>query len=171
MNPDHIFIRHIRIDDLDQIQKFCFEQLSQNQDPMSQIRISERQYAWEMKRLRQDWLAQQCYIAYIAEDKTEGDAKIVGYGAAVITHQPHCFSIETIAALGELWVVPEYRGIGIGKGIVSAIMEELKNIGIDWISVHLGGNEVDTEAFFHKLGFSTDAIEVRKCLVLQNPSS
>lgn len=162
MDKEHVMIRRIRLDDLDNIQKFCFEQISHAQDPLGNIRISERQYAWEMKRVRQNWLAQQRYVAYVAAESTPDGEKLVGYGAAVITCQAHFCSIENVASLGELWVSPEYRGIGIGRQLVDAILEELKNIGIEWITAHLGGNEMETEAFFHKIGFSTGALELRK---------
>lgn len=164
MNLNQVFIRRLKIDDLEHIQKFCFEQVSHNNDPLTQLRISERQYAWEMKRLRQEWLVQQRYIAYVAVEKKMDHETILGYGAALITHQPHFFSIETIATLGELWVAPEYRGHGIGKNIVNAIVDTLKECGITWFSLHLAGKEREAEAFFLKLGFSNEAMELRKCL-------
>lgn len=159
-----ITIRRIRIDDLDAIQHFCYAQNTASEDPFNKLRISERQYAWEMKRIRQDLLAQQRYIAWVAELECDGSTKCIGYGAAIVSPHAHFFEIEMVASLGELWVDPEYRNCGVGTQLVNKIVENLNAIGIDWITVQLGGNECATTSFFEKLGFSSGSIEMRKSI-------
>ncbi len=157
-----ITLRRIRIDDLEAVQRLCYEQVSTCGDDMNKLRISERQYAWEMKRLRQDWLVQQRYVAYVAVKK-QGDEEIyVGYGAALIMSQAHFFEIETFASICELWVDPAYRGQQIGRHLVEAILNGLKNLGILWITVHLSGHERQNAGFFEKLGFDQGAVEMRR---------
>lgn len=154
-----VTLRRLRIDDLDEIQSLCYQQMSLSGDPFNELRISERQYAWEMKRLRQELLTEQRYVAYVALDE---EKHIIGFGSAVVTQQARFFSIETYATIGELFVVPEHRNHGVGRNIVEAITDDLRDCGIPWITVHLGGNEREASQFFAKVGFDEGAVEVRK---------
>jgi len=165
MNYDDVIIRRLRLDDLDAIQAFSCKQLAQSGDPFNALRVSERQYAWEMKRLRQSWLAEQRYFAYVALENDKPNAKILGYGAALISNQAHFFSVETIASLSELWVDPDFRCHGIGSTIVREILNDIKKCGIDWCTTHLGGNERLSAGFFQKCGFDEAACELRCSLL------
>lgn len=164
MNYDDVIIRRMRLDDLESVQAFCYEQLTQSGDAFNALRVSEKQYAWEMKRLRQDWLAQQRYFAHVALESDRKDAKMLGYGAAVVTNQAHFFQIEAIASLGELWVDPSYRRHGIGRTIVREIVRDVKSCGIAWMTAHLGGDERENAEFFRKCGFLDAATEYRLCV-------
>ena len=161
MNYEDVIIRRLRLDDLERVQSFCYEQLTKSGDPFNVLRVSEKQYAWEMKRLRQEWLAQQRYFAHVAFENDTKDARMLGYGAAVVTNQAHFFQIEAIASLGELWVDPEFRGHGIGRTIVKEIVRDVRGCGIAWMTAHLGGDERGYEEFFKKCGFADAATEMR----------
>ena len=163
--PD-VTIRRIRIDDLDGIQDLYAAQIAAETDPLSAIRVSPKQHAWEMRRLRQQLLVNQCYLAYVAtiENKnTENPASevIVGYIAAVIQNRAGLYEVEAVADIGELWVLPEHRGRGIGTTLAEYLFEDINNHGIDWVTVHFVGNPEGVTEFFDKIGFKSCAVEMR----------
>jgi len=56
------------------------------------------------------------------------------------------------AYIQDVVVLPEYRQLGVGGGIVDLLLEKLEEYGIDWIGL-IG--EPDTESFYGALGFET----------------
>ena len=152
--PD-VTIRRIRIDDLDGVQALYAAQIAAETDPLGAIRVTAKQHAWEMRRLRQQWLAEQRYIAYVATVAGESGEQIVGYVAAVLQNQARLYEVEVLAAIGELWVLPEHRGRGIGTMLADYMLADIDNHGVEWVTVHLVGNPDGVEAFFEKIGFST----------------
>ena len=163
--PD-VTIRRIRIDDLDAVQELYAAQVASETDPLSAIRVTAKQHAWEMRRLRQQWMVDQRYLSYVATIETKAEdgsttESVVGYIAAVIQNQARLYEVEALADIGELWVLPEHRGRGIGTTLAEYLFEDINNHGIDWITVHLVGNPDGVAEFFQKIGFKTCAVEMR----------
>ncbi|MCL2325665.1 MAG: GNAT family N-acetyltransferase [Proteobacteria bacterium] len=158
---EDVVIRRLRLDDLEAIQALHARQAAASDDAFSELRVTPRQHAWEMYRLRQSWIADQRYIAYVACAPGEEGELLLGYGAAVIEYQAHLFKVEVTASLGELWVEPEHRRHGVGRALVSSILEAVAARGITWVSVHLAGNAQEALPFFDKLQFRVGATELR----------
>ena len=109
-----VIIRRMTIEELDDIQKLYAEQVASDGDPLAKLRVNPKQHAWEMRRIRQQWLASQKYLPYVAvahptEDTPDQPPQLIGYAAAIIEQQAHLFEVETVANLGELWVTPSWR--------------------------------------------------------------
>jgi ribosomal protein S18 acetylase RimI-like enzyme len=155
-----MIIRRLKIEELDDIQALYAQQAAADEDPLSQIQISPKQHAWEMRRIRQQWLTEQRYLVYVAEDE-ENSGKIVGYATALIDTQARMFKVGTMASITELWVLPEYRKRGIGKALMEELFAAIDNQGIEWITVHISGNNPDTRRFFDKIGFRQNAVEMQ----------
>jgi len=158
---EDVVIRHLRLDDLEAIQALYARQTASSDDALSALRVTPKQHAWEMYRLRQQWIAEQRYIAYVACAPGEEGEHWLGYGAATLEYQAHLFKVEAVASLGELWVEPEYRRHGIGRALVSSILEAVTAHGISWVSVHLAGNAQEALPFFDKMQFRVGATELR----------
>lgn len=73
----------------------------------------------------------------------DGD-RMIGMGRAVSDNVSDAY-------IQDIVVLDEYRGRGIGGGIVRLLIRELKAKGVDWIGL-IG--EPGTEKFYSRLGFS-----------------
>ena len=60
--PNEITIRRMHIEELDAIQDLYAQQSAADADPLAKLRVNPKQHAWEMKRIRQQWLAAQKYL-------------------------------------------------------------------------------------------------------------
>lgn len=156
MPKDEVIIRRMHIEELDAIQALYAQQVKADTDPLTQLRVNDKQHAWEMKRVRQQWLASRKYLPYVAVL----DETIVGYAAATIEHQAHLFEIETVANLGELWVLPEYRRRGIGRALIEELLHGIDDYGISWVCVHLPCDKA-LQAFFAPFGFQMRTCEMQ----------
>ena len=160
-HPD-ITIRRMKIEELDEIQALYEQQVHADDNPITAIRINAKQHAWEMRRLRQQLLTEQRYIAYVATKENEDKSEtFVGYAAAIIESQARLFSVETVASVGELWILPEYRNRGIGRNIVDELFIAIRDRGIEWITVHFPQKADDVMAFFTKIGFEQKSVDMQ----------
>ena len=163
-NIPEVSIRRISIDDLDVIQALYESQNEIDSDPLSALRVNNIRHAIEMKRIRQQWIIEQRYLAFVATIPNNGAEKCIGYIAALIESQASLFKVESYANIGELWILPDYRGHGIGKCLAEELLENIRNLGIEWVSVHLNTDNDIVENFLKKVGFKTCAIEMRRQL-------
>ena len=53
-------------------------------------------------------------------------------------------------------VLPEYRRIGIGRKLVQAAMESLKQIGCIKVNLQIRSTNTEVAAFYESLGYSTE---------------
>ncbi len=157
-----VIIRRMKIEELDEIQALYAQQTEVDDNPLTEIRINAKQHAWEMRRLRQQLLTEQRYIAFVAlienPDKTE---TFVGYTAAIIEQQARLFTVENVAAINELWVLPEHRNRGIGGALMEVLFEAINDRGIEWITVHFPIKSDDVMAFFQKIGFKQKSVDMQ----------
>ena len=74
-------------------------------------------------------------------------------GLAVIRFQPSLWSRNDEAYLAELYVRPEHRGAGIGRALLTAVLDHARGRGADYI--HLGTTEDDVAArhLYERMGF------------------
>ena len=69
------------------------------------------------------------------------------------------FALATLAVIGVIAVLPEYRGRGLGKKIVGALLNRLKSIGASFVTV--SGNLDNASKpleLYRKCGFTGDDI-------------
>lgn len=158
-----VTIRRMNIEDLDAIQSLYALQTESDDNPLTSLRISARQHAWEMRRLRQQLLTEQKYLAFVAtlENEQTHEESMIGYIAAILEQQAHLFKIDTVASIGELWVVEEYRGRGIGEALFEELTRAIHFNGIEWITVHMPASAHEALAFFEKLGFEQKNLELQ----------
>ncbi|MCQ4619706.1 GNAT family N-acetyltransferase [Corynebacterium sp. CCUG 71335] len=75
-------------------------------------------------------------------------------GFAYLTLRPTPYYDGPLAQLEELYVVPELRGQGIGTGMITTVVDELRARGCG--EIHINVDEPDTGArrFYERHGFS-----------------
>ena len=71
------------------------------------------------------------------------DGKIIGCARAL---SDGCSD----AYIQDVFVLPEYRRQGVGKGLIDALVGELKKLGVDWIALV---GEPGTEKFYQRIGW------------------
>ena len=160
-NPPDIIIRRMRIEEIDEIQQLYAQQIQADDNPLTAIRITPKQHAWEMRRLRQQLITDQRYMPIVALLGEGKDAQIVGYTAAIIEHQASLFEVQMVASIDELWVVPEHRGRGIGSALMEELFEQIDALGIEWVKVQMPVNNEETRSFFDKIGFVQKTVEMQ----------
>ena len=141
---DTFTVRRMHIDDLDEIQK----------------------HQWEMRKIRQQWLTEQRYLAFVAtvqEDESQPE-KFIGYIAALVEHQARLFDVETTASIGELWVLEEFRNHGVGNALTACLLDMIDQLGIEWVTINIAQDNPEVMDFFKKAGFSLCSVEMRRNL-------
>lgn len=155
-----IRFRPLQIADLNDVQSLYQKSLSESVDPLSEIRVNERQLAWEMRRLRQSLLADQRYICWVAES----DSGLVGYIAGVIESQASMFRIDTYVSVNEIYVEKAYRRSGIATELGRHLEEHSRALGISWIKMQCLVDNDELKAFFESLSYKTSVVEMRRRL-------
>lgn len=157
-----VTIRRMKIEELDEIQSLYALQTEADDNPLTAIRINAKQHAWEMRRLRQQLITEQRYMAFVATIENEDHSEtFVGYTAAIIEQQARLFAIENVASINELWVLPEHRSRGIGKALVEELFGAINDRGIEWITVHFPQKAEDAMTFFKKIGFEQKSVDMQ----------
>ncbi|MBQ9395466.1 MAG: GNAT family N-acetyltransferase [Proteobacteria bacterium] len=167
VSKSDITIRHLRVDDLNEIQGLYALQVDSDDNPLTRIDVNPKAHAWEMRRLRQQLIVEQRYIVYVAVASEPTGERIVGYAGAILTEQARLFAVDLVATVSELWVLPEYRHRGIGRGLIEELFTEIDNHGISWVTVQFPEKATDTREFFKKFGFEQKTVEMQMCLEKQ----
>ena len=58
------------------------------------------------------------------------------------------------AEIGNICVLPEYRGMGMGKRLLNALMDELKSRGIATVFLEVESDNTNAIALYEKAGFN-----------------
>jgi [ribosomal protein S18]-alanine N-acetyltransferase len=80
----------------------------------------------------------------------EVDEKIIGYcGLWVIIDEGHITNIA---------VLPDFRGIGLGEKLLTAVMETAKNLGAETLTLEVRVSNHVAKGLYRKLGFQDGGI-------------
>lgn len=148
------------IKDLDAVQELYQEAIAQLDDPLGAVRVNPKQLAHTMRQMRQNLMAEQRYIAYVAQH----EGALVAYAAALIDTQASLFAVNMYASINEIYVAQPYRQKGIGTQLLRLLESQIRERGITWLCVQLAGNARGLEKFFNKLTFQVQAVEMRKSI-------
>ena len=75
-------------------------------------------------------------------------------GFAQLAFQPSLYSDGPNAYLGELWVRPERRGLGLGRALLEAAMEEARARGCDHMDVTTSMDDDAARGLYASAGFT-----------------
>lgn len=98
----------------------------------------------------------------------ELNGRLVGCGYARIEHAKPYVQYTRYAYLGFMYVLPEYRGLGVNKKIMQSLVRWAASKGILEARLEVyHGNEPAISAY-EKIGFTKHMIEMRVSLQLDN---
>jgi ribosomal protein S18 acetylase RimI-like enzyme len=75
-------------------------------------------------------------------------------GLAVLRFRPSIWSTALECYLAELYVVPERRGQGLGRGLMEAAIELARREGADHMDLGTSEDDVAARALYESLGFT-----------------
>jgi ribosomal protein S18 acetylase RimI-like enzyme len=75
-------------------------------------------------------------------------------GLAVLRFRPAIWAEALECYLAELYVVPEYRGHGLGRALMNATLELAREEGAAWIDLGTSDTDVVARKLYESLGFS-----------------
>ncbi len=82
------------------------------------------------------------------------DGEIVGFCFSYISQKPRFFQLDKFGFIGDLFVLPEYRRMGIGRELVDDAMNFFAGQKIKQIELLVAKKNVETIKFWESLGFS-----------------
>jgi len=106
-----------------------------------------------------EWLKKKEAIIYVAEDK-----KIVGYGMGEVIDYPPFIEGKKFGELDEVYVLPEYRGKGIGKKLTNKVIEFLKKKKVDTMEGYVDTKNKLALKTWKEMGFKENLIVITKKL-------
>lgn len=142
-------IRASGLKDLSEVQALYRKMTEESHDPLSALQANEAMVDWQLKRLRQELLAEQRYICAIAEI----DGQIIGYAAGVVVSRGDVFVIETTGLLAEVYVEVEWRRRKVACQLIEMVMAGFTDRGIHWIEASVPQGVSSAEALADHLGF------------------
>jgi ribosomal protein S18 acetylase RimI-like enzyme len=75
-------------------------------------------------------------------------------GFAQVVLMPSVYSDSPGAYLGELYVVPDLRGQGIGRALLEAAMEVARDHGADHIDLNTSEDDTAARGLYESMGFT-----------------
>ena len=87
--------------------------------------------------------------------------EVIGCGYARIKKSEPYLAHENYAYLGFMYVVPEYRGMGVNKNIIEALKQWIVSRGITEIRLEVYYTNEAAVRAYQKAGFSKHMIEMR----------
>ena len=103
---------------------------------------------WSLRDFEKEMTVNRCARYLVAEE----DGRIVGFaGAWMILEESHMTNIA---------VLPEYRGRGIGRRLMEALMQYASNLGVSYMTLEVRAGNAKAQALYASLGFVR--VSVRK---------
>jgi ribosomal protein S18 acetylase RimI-like enzyme len=75
-------------------------------------------------------------------------------GFAQVVLMPSIYSDRPGAYLGELYIVPELRGRGLGRALLEAAMELARDRGADHIDLNTAETDTAARGLYESMGFT-----------------
>ena len=78
-------------------------------------------------------------------------------GVAVLRFRPSLWTAGSECYLAELYVVPERRGLGVGRALMEEALRHARRRGADWMSIEVDEPDTAARNLYESLGFSNRA--------------
>ncbi len=110
------------------------------------------------------WLDQEDRILLVAETAVSehGPSDLVGYATGVSTVWPPVFRNQHVGEVSELYVIPSWRGRGVGKELLRTLSEGLTRTGASVLRAPVASRNADSLARFRAQGYRTLQIVLQK---------
>jgi GNAT superfamily N-acetyltransferase len=84
----------------------------------------------------------------------ELDEELVGYSFSYVSKKPYFFKLGKFGFIGDLFVLDQFRGRGIGRLLVNDAHDYFKRKGVEQIELLVATLNVDTIKFWERLGYT-----------------
>lgn len=103
------------------------------------------------------WLDQDDRVLFVAEipGPDEDHPHLVGYATGVATVWPPVFRNQHVGEVSEVYVVPEKRGLGIGRQLLAMLSEALLRAGAVVLRAPVAARNEDSLTRFRAQGYTT----------------
>jgi len=92
----------------------------------------------------------------------EIDGKVAGYSLTFIKKSIPVFGIEKIGYISDMYVAPEYQGLGISSKLKDEAFKWLKKKKMKYVSLVVYSDNEHAHRVYKKWGFFDQSIEMRK---------
>ena len=58
--------------------------------------------------------------------------------------------------MNRMWVRPEARGLGVGRGLIDALCDRARDMGLQYMKLEALDERIPAVPLYHKMGFVTD---------------
>jgi ribosomal protein S18 acetylase RimI-like enzyme len=123
-----------------------------NWDPAEALQKSEKEY----RQLLSDGVASKDQYLFTIEDGQ------TGLKAGMIWFAVKNSGPRTYAFIYDFRIYDEYQRKGYGSHAMSAIETEVRELGIDTISLHVFGHNLAARALYEKMGYETTDLQMSK---------
>ncbi len=72
---------------------------------------------------------------------------------ALVTLRTNVWYAGQVALLDEMYVVPDFRGQGIGSAVIGRLMTTCVARGVDLIEINVDEGDIDAQRFYERHGF------------------
>lgn len=124
---------------------YRFYRLNEEFDPAWSLKDDA---AEEAKRLAEHLVASNDEIVYVAVV----DGRVAGYARAMIREYP-LLAKPRLAVVTELYVLPAYRGRGIGRLLIAEIMAEARRRGAHAVAAEVPSRNMVALNIYREQGF------------------
>jgi ribosomal protein S18 acetylase RimI-like enzyme len=103
--------------------------------------------SWAVRRgLYEEWLAEP--DAFVCVARTE---RPIGYALVNMRAPEETWAVDRIAELETLAVLPEHRGDGVGRALLDAVFDRLRELGVRHWAVGVIASNADAIRFYERL--------------------
>ena len=83
----------------------------------------------------------------------EIDGEVIGFLSGDLREGSPAFKPKTWAAIEDIYVVPAYRSLGIGRALFERCSEWARERGADGVSLQVAAGNLRARKFYERLGF------------------
>ena len=83
----------------------------------------------------------------------EVEGTVVGFASGELREGSPAFDARTWAAIEDVFVLPEYRSLGVGRALISACREWAVEKGANGITLQVASRNARARKFYEELGF------------------
>ena len=141
--------RSLIISDLPDIQEMYQLLTAESENPMIALSENQTTVRWHLRKIRQQLIIEERYVAVLALAAGEK----VGYCAGYVDPLGAVFRASERASISELYVRGEYRRQGVGETLLREVVQRFARRGIEWVELTVPENSKAARKIAQRNGF------------------